>query len=179
MRTLSVLVGSALLLGGCVAAQSGMAVDPIASAISAGPSSITDDATIINLAGDVLREGTNGYTCIPDNPNNTGADPMCVDAAWLNLGQALANKTAPSYDSIGIAYMLAGDAEVSNSDPFATEFTNHDDWVKGLGSHMMIAAPGDDAWDGVSTDPYNGGPWVMWPGTPYQHLMVPIDSFGK
>jgi hypothetical protein len=22
-----------------------------------------------------------------------------------------------------------------------------------------------------------GGPWVMWPDTPYAHLMLPIDSY--
>ncbi len=27
-----------------------------------------------------------------------------------------------------------------------------------------------------STDPHNGGPYVMWKGTPYAHLMVPIGS---
>jgi hypothetical protein len=27
--------------------------------------------------------------------------------------------------------------------------------------------------EGVSTDPKNGGPWVMWRDTPYAHLMIP------
>jgi hypothetical protein len=25
-----------------------------------------------------------------------------------------------------------------------------------------------------STDPTTGKPWIMWPGTPYEHLMVPV-----
>jgi hypothetical protein len=29
----------------------------------------------------------------------------------------------------------------------------------------------------ISTDPNNGGAWVMWPDTPYAHLMLPIDSY--
>jgi hypothetical protein len=24
------------------------------------------------------------------------------------------------------------------------------------------------------TDPHQGGPWIMWAGTPYEHLMVPV-----
>jgi hypothetical protein len=28
--------------------------------------------------------------------------------------------------------------------------------------------------DVYSTDPKSGGPWVMWKGTPYAHLMVPV-----
>ena len=30
--------------------------------------------------------------------------------------------------------------------------------------------------ENISTDHLNGGPWVMWPDTPYRHLMIPIDS---
>jgi hypothetical protein len=25
-----------------------------------------------------------------------------------------------------------------------------------------------------SSDPRSGGPWIMWGGTPYEHLMVPV-----
>ena len=28
--------------------------------------------------------------------------------------------------------------------------------------------------EGISTDPQNGGPYVMWKGTPYAHVMVPV-----
>ena len=31
-------------------------------------------------------------------------------------------------------------------------------------------------YEGISTDPNNGGPFVMWAGTPYAHIMVPIES---
>jgi hypothetical protein len=30
--------------------------------------------------------------------------------------------------------------------------------------------------DAYPTDPKNGGPWVMWKGTPYAHVMVPVSS---
>jgi hypothetical protein len=28
--------------------------------------------------------------------------------------------------------------------------------------------------EGIPTDPATGGPYVMWKGTPYQHVMVPV-----
>ena len=31
--------------------------------------------------------------------------------------------------------------------------------------------------DNISTDPTNGGPWIMWPGMPYAHIMILIDSY--
>jgi len=30
--------------------------------------------------------------------------------------------------------------------------------------------------DMYPTDPKSGGPWVMWKGTPYAHLMVPVSA---
>jgi len=43
----------------------------------------------------------------------------------------------------------------------------------------MILVPDPKALEGISTDPKNGGPWIMWPNTPYQHLMIQIESYPK
>ena len=80
------------------------------------------------------------------------------------------------YSEIGIAYMLMGDSPVSNSDPYATEPTAADDWVTDLGAHMMMLIPDQSLLENISTDHLNGGPWVMWPETPYAHLMIPVVS---
>jgi hypothetical protein len=29
---------------------------------------------------------------------------------------------------------------------------------------------------GVSDDPHNGGPYVMWKDTPYAHIMFPTEN---
>ena len=56
----------------------------IANALSAGPASITDHATVIDWPanpedgmshGRVLRQGTNGWTCMPDVPGRPQHDP--------------------------------------------------------------------------------------------------------
>jgi hypothetical protein len=98
-----------------------------------------------------------------------------VDASWRNLLDALANERAPTYDKVGIAYMLSGDAPVSNITPVGKE--EDGDWVEGLRAHLMILVPDQSMFDNISTDPNNGGPWIMWPETPYAHIMVPIDSY--
>ena len=36
-----------------------------------------------------LREGSNGFTCMPDNPTTPGPDPMCMDAAAMELGERM------------------------------------------------------------------------------------------
>ena len=38
----------------------------IARAISAAPAEISDDATVMDVDGTVLREGSNGWTCLPN-----------------------------------------------------------------------------------------------------------------
>lgn len=179
MRNFVTAIVSALFLISCGPSAPGSSDDDtIKSAESAGPASLAKDATITDLQGNVLREGTNGWTCIPDDEAAEGTNPWCFNDAWGKVRAALGAGTVPEFDTVGIAYMLAGDAPVSNTDPAATEFTTASDWVTGLGSHLMLVVPGENALKGYSTDAYNGGPWIMWPGTPYEHLMVPIDSFG-
>lgn len=152
------------------------AQDPIKSAESAGPASISTQATIMDWDGTELRAGTNGWTCLPDRPDTPGTDPWCVTGAWLNFLQAYVNKTEPSYGEIGFAYMMQGDTPVSNSDPYATEPTGEEDWVTDLGAHLMILVPDHSLLEGMTDDHRNGGPWVMWPGTPYAHIMIPVES---
>lgn len=94
----------------------------------------------------------------------------------MNVIDAMMNGIEPSYDQLGIAYMLMGDAPVSNIKPDGTKEEAGDAWVEGLGAHLMIVAPHPTIYSSMSDDP-NGGPWVMWPGTPFQHIMIPIDSY--
>ena len=148
----------------------------IKSAMSAGPSSISADATILDWEMNVLREGTNEWTCLPDRPDTEGADPWCITGPWLNFLDAYVNQTEPTYDEMGIAYMLAGDSPVSNSDPYAKGPTGPEDWVTGLGAHLMVIVPDKSLLEGMTTDHLNGGPWVMWANTPYAHIMIPIDA---
>jgi hypothetical protein len=149
----------------------------IASAESAGPASVSKNATIKDWTMKVLRKGTNEWTCLPDNPDTPGTDPWCVNDPWLNLLDALTNKKKPTYTEVGIAYMLQGDSPVSNTDPYATAPKPGDDWVEGLQAHMMMLFPDRTQLKSFPTNSKTGGPWVMWPDTPYAHLMLPIDSY--
>jgi hypothetical protein len=57
----------------------------IARAMAAGPDDIARSARIIDTDAEnnavVLREGSNGFTCMPGNPKVIGEPRMCVDAA--------------------------------------------------------------------------------------------------
>ena len=40
----------------------------------------------------------------------------------------------------------------------------------------MVIVPDPVQLEGLSTDPNNGGAYVMWKGTPYVHVMVPLGK---
>lgn len=144
----------------------------IASALSAGPKSVTADATIKSPDGKVIRKGTNSYTCYPQQE---AMGPMCNDATWDALIAALMSKQDFKPTSFSISYMLAGEGDapgVSNSDPYATDPSKVDDWIK-EGPHLMIIVPDKSMLEGLSTDPKDPV-YVMWKDTPYAHIMVRI-----
>lgn len=144
----------------------------IANALRAAPASISNDATVVDWEGNTLREGSNGWTCFPDPPNMQAA-PMCLDGPWAAWAQAWQNRAPVVIDRAGIAYMLQGDAGASNTDPYAEGPTDDNEWVV-TGPHLMLIVPDPAALEGMPTDPDNGGPWVMWRGTPYAHVMIPV-----
>ncbi|MEX2466257.1 MAG: hypothetical protein WD995_05070 [Gemmatimonadota bacterium] len=175
MRPLTLAVSlSVLLVPAAASAQEMSREDIIRSAVRAGPSSISDEAGVWDWGMNEIRPGTNGWICLPDRPDTEGDDPWCMDGPWFNFLDAYVNQTEPSYSEIGFAYMLMGDTPVSNSDPYATEPTSDDDWVTHVGAHVMMLIPDRVYLEGMSTDHRNGGPWVMWPNTPYAHLMIPF-----
>ncbi len=40
----------------------------------------------------------------------------------------------------------------------------------------MIIVPDVEMLAGLPTDPHSGGPWVMYKGTPYAHIMIPVGN---
>ncbi|MBI2308558.1 MAG: hypothetical protein HYU78_14815 [Rhodocyclales bacterium] len=151
----------------------------IKSAMQAAPKKVGAAATIVAMGADgqmrTLREGSNGFTCMPDNPATPGPDPMCMDqAAWEWAGAWIGRKT-PAAGKVGFMYMLAGGTDASNTDPYATKPGADNHWVK-TGPHVMIVGADASFYDMYpkSATPDTSVPYVMWPGTPYQHLMIPI-----
>jgi hypothetical protein len=70
--------------------------------------------------------------------------------------------------------MLQGGAHVSNTDPFKMVPDSGQQWIMEP-PHLMLVDPNPKSLDSLSTDPANGGPFVMWKGTPYAHVMLPVQ----
>jgi hypothetical protein len=41
----------------------------------------------------------------------------------------------------------------------------------------MMLIPDRTMMENIPTKSQNGGPWIMWPDTPYAHLMIPIENY--
>jgi hypothetical protein len=151
----------------------------IKSAMTAAPSSLAKNATVIAMGADhkarTLRKGTNGWTCMPDSPETPGPDPMCWDRNADSWVQAWMSHQNPTPGKTGLMYMLEGGTDASNTDPYAKQPTAGNHWVK-TGPHLMIVGADKSFYDNYpkSADPDTSAPYVMWAGTPYEHLMAPV-----
>ena len=151
----------------------------IASAMSAAPAAVSRDATIVAVEDGgklrTLRQGKGAFTCMPDDPNTPGKDPMCLDKNGMAWFKALLAHEKPPEGQVWFAYMLVGGSDASNDDAFAEKPPAGKKWVQ-TGPHVMIGGPGITKMmaDYPKTADDTKRPYVMFPGTPYEHVMVPV-----
>jgi hypothetical protein len=100
---------------------------------------------------------------------------MCVDKNGMEWLHAYLSHSAPPTGKVGFMYMLAGGTDASNTDPYAKAPTSTNHWIK-TGPHVMVVGAEPGFYDSYpkSADPDTSAPYVMWAGTPYQHLMAPV-----
>jgi hypothetical protein len=153
----------------------------IASALTAAPEEVTRNATVKDWPAregeglTLLRQGTNEWVCLPDDPTTPGNDPTCLDQTFHDALVAFFSGQQPRITRVGYAYMLTSDAEGSNTDPMAKGATPTNQWHH-AGPHIMLLYPDAKLLDGVPTKPSAYGPYVMFPGTPIAHVMLPVRS---
>lgn len=179
MRT-TICVALALFIGGCMTQVKYPTAEVptsereyIAKVKTAAPEQIVSKSTIIMMQGDKPRElqaGTNGFTCL------IGGDgtPQCADQNGMEWLKATGTRKEPP-NKIGFIYMLAGDTGTTNHHPHQRATRMH--WVQ-TGPHVMIVGPGVREMMGYprNVDVSDARqPYVMFPGTPYEHLMLPTQ----
>ena len=169
---------SLLTLGSPAQAQDAKAPtdeEIIAKVSTVAPAHVVKDATIVVMEKDgtrrVVREGTGEFTCI----QMAWRPGMCLDRnaqAWV---QALQSHQTPPV-KIGIVYELEGGnpAGGSNTDPYAKGPQPDNHWIRTGPSVAIVGI--STMTDGHPRDPDAAPtkPWVMYPGTPYEHLMIPV-----
>ena len=158
---------------------------------TAAPSYIAKDATVLNEKMEMLREGTNGWTCLPVNPRGMSdpengwkdaheAMPLCGDAEVFKWISAYLSDEIPDMDYDGYAWMLHGDMGEDNSTPkvMSKNDAKEGHWIES-GPHLMRMPKDPSSLDGMTTDFNSGAPYVMFSGTPYAHIMYPVQDYYK
>ena len=153
----------------------------IANALTAAPEEITRNATVKDWPAregeglTLLRRGTNDWVCLPDDPTTPGNDPTCLDQTFHDALVAFFSGQRPRVTRVGYAYMLTSDADGSNTDPMAKAATPTNQWHH-AGPHIMLLYPDANLLAGLPTTPSPYGPYVMFPGTPIAHVMLPVQT---
>ena len=125
----------------------------------------------------VLREGSNGWTCFPDDTGTPASDPLCLDKTWMGWLEALMAGEEPDTQVVGLAYMLSGGSDASNTDPYATGPEEGNEWIT-TPAHIMVIMPGE-----IDQSRLLHRSALRWTldhvGRRHlEHIMMPVDPHG-
>ena len=155
----------------------------IARAVSAAPKSIGDHAAVaeIDEHGKItpLRSGSNGWTCIPHDPGTPLGHPLCLDKAGMEWMTDAMSGRIPSADKTGYSYMLQGGTSWSAVDVTAMALPPGQKHYITIPPHIMIMnakIAQDSGFPSGETSPDTSKPFVIYGGTPYAILIIPIPK---
>ncbi len=154
---------------------------------TAAPAFIGNSATILGTDGSILREGSNGWTCQSANPRPVPeagwgsaheAMAACHDGEGMNwmMGYMAGEKPTMTRDTF--MWMLHGDMGDDNTKPavFNEEDAVPGEWIES-GPHLMLMPKDPATLAHFPTDFTTGAPYVMFAGTDYAHLMIPVTGY--
>jgi hypothetical protein len=111
--------------------------------------------------GRVLRQRTNGWTCMPDVPGRPQHDPMCVNETMMTWLMATLAGKKPDIDRVGLAYMLLGEARQGQNASTAKDPSQVKEWFC-VGPYFLVVLPDSakDALRGINQDLSNNQPYT-------------------
>ena len=163
--------------------------DQIAAAVSAAPQKMRADATVIgydqSMKLTTLRDGSGDLVCVADDPQDEKFHVACYHkslAPFMERGRSLRKqgKSRTAVDSIRRAEIENGTLSypenpvaLYNLSGPADAFDAAADTIRTASRLRVLYVPYETAEStGLPTSP-QGGPWLMEPGTPWAHVMIP------
>jgi len=161
----------------------------IAAAVSPLPEPLQKGAKVLGYAADgkltTLRPGTNEMICVADNPANRRFHVACYHRSldpFMSRGRELrAQKmTEDGIDSVRLRDVKAGRLKMPAQPAVLYQYFAARDSVDGATGtvngaqylYVVYTPYATYKTTGIAETPVAGGPWIMFPGTPFAHLMI-------
>ena len=161
----------------------------IAAAVSPLPAPLRGNATVLGYASNgrlvTLRKGTNDMMCLADDPAQTQFHVACYHRSlepFMARGRELRaqHKSHAAIDSIRLADVKAGRYTMPSKPAALYQYFAPRDSVNATtgaidgASYLYVVyipymTPQSS---GLTADPVSGGPWIMYPGKPWAHIMI-------
>ena len=158
----------------------------IARALSAAPASVSAHAAVAEMDehGNLmeLKNGDNGWTCLVHDPGTPMGHPLCLDKNGLAWMKDAMGGRIPAADKTGYSYMLQGGTSWSNVDVSAMQLPPGQKNYITIPPHIMVMnakIAQDSGFPSGETYPDTSKPFVMYGGTPYAIVMIPVPSEKK
>jgi hypothetical protein len=180
----------ALALGTVTAcAQVAPASQQIAAAVLALPKELRPDATVLGYVSKgklvELRKGTGPMVCLASNPEEKQFHVACYHRSlepFMARGRALraSGVTGDRVDSVRFAEVRSGKLSMPAAAAMLYSLTGPSGSFDPATGTAPTAKPlfvvyipnATAASTGLSAEPVQGGPWIMFPGTPKAHIML-------
>jgi len=160
----------------------------IAEAVSALPQNLQAGARVLghDTHGKLvtLRAGSNDFTCIADDGKSKQYHVACYHNSlepFMARGRELhaLNKSREAIDSVRGADIKAGKYSMPSKPAALYQYYASRDSVDAAGNvkgasylYVVYTPYATQKKTGVTENPIEGGPWIMYPVKPWAHLMI-------
>ena len=174
---------------GSAAAQTKPVEQQISEAVSPAPAELRDGATVLGYVRgstlEVLRAGTNGVTCLADEPGNERFQVACYEegvAAFMARGRELRaeGKGTNELRDVRQAEMEAGTLAIAEGSTL-WQFFGEINPATGVPDSVSVLTVkyypyGTSESTGVTSERSRTDPWLMDPGQHRAHVMIPGET---
>ena len=182
----SLLLSTLLLACGTRAQSPPSAEEQIATAVKAAPAPMRDAATVLgyneSMELTTLRKGDGRLVCLADDPQEDKVQVSCYHESlepFMKRGRELRQegKSRAAVDSIRLAEIEDGTLSYPDRPTalynLSGTYDAAADSVRDASRLRVLYVPYETAeTTGLPTKPA-GGPWLMEPGKPWAHVMIP------
>lgn len=168
----------------------------IAAAVSPLPATLRANATVLGYRPDgrlvTLRKGSNDMICLADDPSQERFHVSCYHRSlepFMARGRELKaqKKSKAAIDSIRLSDVKRGRYRMPSKPAVLYQYFAPRDSVdaatgaiNGASYLYVVYMPyATAASSGLTANPLAGGPWIMFPGKPWAHIMIAPEKTAR